>query len=202
MRTKLGARPRPTFAGSARRAQIVAVAIDVLADDGYRNASMAAIAHRGGLSSTGLITYHFANKAELVAQVVNEVVGAMGAFMAQRMGGEGDPASRLRSYIAGNIEFIGNNPRQMKALLEVFLNGGMEIDPAEQQAALSLLEHILQEGQAAGQFRNFDVAVVASVVQRAIEGLPFLLQSYPDLDPAVYSAELVEFVDRATHGQT
>jgi len=201
MRATVEPKSSMTFTGSARRAQIIAAAIDVLADDGYRKASMAAIAQRGGLSSTGLITYHFANKAELVGQVVVEVVGAMGAFMAQRMAGVGDPAARLQAYIVGNVDFIGAHPRQMKALLEVFLNGGMEIDPVDHLAALSPLEKIMQEGQTSGHFRAFDVTIMASVVQRAIEGLPFLLQSRPDLELTLYSSELVELVERATRVQ-
>src|SRR5690349_11588172 len=48
-----------TFVETARRAQIVDAAIDVLAEHGYPNTSFAKIAARAGLSSTGMISHHF-----------------------------------------------------------------------------------------------------------------------------------------------
>lgn len=184
-----------TFTENARRAQIVAAAIDTLAEVGYGGATLSAIARRAELSSTGLISYHFANKAELIAQVVEEVVGLMGPFMAERVAAAEDPAGMLQAYIRGNVEFIGSHRRHMKALLEVFINGGMPFDAAASRAVSSPLEEILRAGQAAGQFRPGDVRVTASAVQRAIEGLPLLLESAPDLDLAAYAEQLLSLFE-------
>ena len=74
-----------TFTESARRAQIVQAAIETLAELGYARASYAQIAKRAGLSSTGLISYHFAGKEELLDEVVGEVVAAGPAFMVPRI---------------------------------------------------------------------------------------------------------------------
>ena len=76
---------RPTFTEQARRAQIVSAAITTIAEVGYRNASFAQIAKRAGLSSTGLISYHFASKDELIGEVVVTVLVDLGAFMTDRM---------------------------------------------------------------------------------------------------------------------
>ena len=65
-----------TFIETARRAQIVQAAIDTIADLGYANASYAQIAKRAGLSSTGLISYHFHSKDDLIEQVIAELVAA------------------------------------------------------------------------------------------------------------------------------
>jgi hypothetical protein len=43
-----------------------------------------------------------------------------------------------------------------------------------------------------------DTHVVAIAVQRAVEGLPFLLRTEPDLDVAAYGRELVTVFDLAT----
>ena len=53
-----------TFIETARRAQIVAAAIDTIADVGYAQASFARIAERLGISR-GLISYHFTGKDEI-----------------------------------------------------------------------------------------------------------------------------------------
>lgn len=194
-------RPRPTFTVTGRRAQIVDAAIATIAEVGYRNASFAQIAKRAGLSSTGLISYHFASRDELIGQVVKEVVGAIGAHMTQRMAGISGARAALRTYIEGNVEFIGSHREQMKALLEIFLNGGFEYGPAAEQAVISPVEQILRAGQDSGEFRSFDPKVMATLVQRAVDGLPFLLAADPGVDTRVYGAEVATAFDLATRSQ-
>ena len=189
-----------TFTEGARRAQIVAAAIDTIAELGYRRATFAQIARRAGLSSTGLISYHFAGKDELIEQVVTDVVTQIGTFMAARMRGAGTSAEALERYITGNVDFVAGHRTQMKALLEIFLNGGMTYDTGTELVTLSPVEEILRGGQRAGEFRGFDPRVMAAVIQRAIDGVPFLLETHPDIDLAAYAAELVTMFGLATRG--
>jgi AcrR family transcriptional regulator len=69
----------------ARRAPIVAATIEVLAETGYRDASFARIAEHAGLSSTRLISYHFAGKDELIAAVAAHVIGQMAECVGERV---------------------------------------------------------------------------------------------------------------------
>jgi AcrR family transcriptional regulator len=190
--------PKRTFTESARRAQIVQAAIATIADVGFRNASFAQIATRAGLSSTGLISYHFKSRDELIKQVVDEVVTAIGSHMAQRLAGVTSAAAALRTYIEGNVEFIGAHREQMKALLEIFINGGFAYGPAAEQAVLSPIEKILIDGQRNGEFRAFDTSVLATLVQRAVDGLPFALAADPSLDVERYGAETATVFELAT----
>ena len=193
-----GTVPARTFTEAGRRAQIVAAAIETIADVGYANASFARIAGRAGLSSTGLISYHFAGKSDLMAQVANETFAAMGEHMAARMSGARTQAQALESYIRGTIEFIAAHRRQMKAVLEIFLNGGIQYTPETELVALSPVEGILRTGQSDGDFRQFDTRIMAAVIQRAIDGLPFLLETHPDIDLGQYADELVTTFTLAT----
>lgn len=86
-----------TFTESARRAQIVAAAIETIAELGYTRASFARIAKQANLSSTGLISYHFANKEELVRTVLEDVFREIGAFMAERMTEPASASAALRT---------------------------------------------------------------------------------------------------------
>ncbi len=199
-RSGAGERAR-TFTEQARRAQIVSAAIATIADVGYRNASFTQIAKRAGLSSTGLISYHFAGKDELIGEVVRSILAELGASMARRMQGASSAAAALRAYIEGNIEFIDSHREQMKALTDIFLGGGFRYDPGSEQAAVSPLEDIFRSGQAAGDFRTFDPAVMATLVQRAVDGLPFLLGMRPGLDVEAYRREVVTVFDLATRAQ-
>ena len=187
-----------TFTETGRRAQIVTAAIETIADLGYARASFTQIAQRAGLSSTGLISYHFAGKQELMGQVVTDVYTLISEFMTERMRGMAGAAQALETYIRANVEFVADHRTQMKALLEIFLHGGLTYDAGTELVVLSPVEEILRGGQQAGEFRGFDARVMAAVIQRAIDGVPFLLETHPDLDLNVYADELVMLFTLAT----
>ncbi|MGH3202817.1 MAG: TetR family transcriptional regulator [Streptosporangiaceae bacterium] len=196
-----GSSPKRTFTETARRAQIVEAAIATIAEVGYRGASFTQIAKRAGLSSTGLISYHFAGKDELIEEVVADIVGAIGRFMAGRLQAVPGARAALRAYIEGNVEFTGAHRREMKALVDIFMNGGFHYDTATEEAVVSPVEDILRAGQQAGEFRRFDPKVMATLVQRAVDGLPFLLAGDPDLDVSLYAAEVAAAFDLATRAE-
>lgn len=183
---------------TARRAQIVTATIDVIAEVGFGQASFSRIAERAGLSSTRLISYHFAGKDELITAVAEDVVASIGDYMAHRVGAEPRAAGMLRAYIEGMVAFTVTHRARMKALLEIFLGGALHYDAAAEQSVVGHVEALLRRGQADGEFRDFDPRVVATAVQRAVEGLPFLLESVPDLDCAAYGRELVTLFELGT----
>jgi AcrR family transcriptional regulator len=182
----------------ARRAQIISATIDVIAELGYGQASFARIAERAGLSSTRLISYHFAGKDELISAVAQDVIASMGDHLAQRVGAETSAPAMLRAYIEGVVEFTAAHRARMKALMEIFLGGGLQNVASTDQGGIGYVEAILRKGQTDGEFRDFDPRVVATAVQRAVEGLPFLLESIPDLDCTQYGRELVTLFELGT----
>jgi AcrR family transcriptional regulator len=195
-------RPTRTVTETARRAQIVAAAIETIADLGYRQASFAQIARRAGLSSTGLISYHFTDKSDLMAQVAAETAASMGQHMSERMAHCSSAADALKTYIHASVEFVADHRRQVKALLEIFMNGGIRYDGNTELVVLSPVEQILRSGQAVGEFRDFDARVMAAVVQRSVDGLPFLLETYADINLDAYAAELATTFALATRRNT
>lgn len=190
-----------TVTEQARRSQIVAAATETIAELGYAKASYARIAERAGLSSTGLISYHFADKQDLIGEVAAGVIGSIGAFVHERFSAATTPTEGLRAYILGTTEFIAGNRTPMKALLEIFLHGALGYDAGDEQRALSPLEQVLTEGQRTGEFRDFDVRVMATAIQRAVDGLPFLLEAHPDVDPTAYGAEIATTFELATRSE-
>ncbi|MEO3808429.1 TetR family transcriptional regulator [Sphaerisporangium sp. B11E5] len=193
---------KSTVAGVARRAQIVEAAIGVIAELGYSQASFARIAERAGLSSTRLISYHFEGKDELITQILAEVYRVMGGFMAERVRGRRSAGEALEAYIRGLVEFIATHRAEMRALMEIFLNfrGKGSYDAATDLSVLGHVEEILRRGQRDGEFREFDTRVMAVVVQRSLDGLPFLLAAEPDRDLQGYADELVTTFRLATRG--
>ncbi|MFG3493978.1 TetR/AcrR family transcriptional regulator [Streptomyces sp. NPDC047928] len=66
-----GVRATGRARGERRRAEIVRAALDVIAERGYRGASLAAVAERVGLTQQGLL-HHFPNKEALLVAVLEE----------------------------------------------------------------------------------------------------------------------------------
>ena len=191
--------PTRTFTERARRVQIVRAAIDTIAELGYANASYAQIAKRADLSSTGLISYHFESRGELMDEVVRNVLEKISAHMAGRQSGEAaDAGEALRRHILAIVEFVDTHRAEMKALMEIFLAGGFAYGDEEERRAVSPLETILRRGQREGSFRRFDVRVMSTLIQRALDGLPFLLAQDPKLDVRRYGTEVARAFDRAT----
>jgi AcrR family transcriptional regulator len=181
----------------------VEAAIETIAELGFGRASFAQIAKRAGLSSTGLISYHFANKDEVITQVVTETHAALGQFVGQRVQAQTTAAGMLQAYITAVVDFIAAHGVQMQALLQIFLNfrpaaGGRSYDATTEQTVLREVENILRHGQDRGEFRQFDTQVMAVTIQRAVDGVPFLLEIHPDADLGSYARELVTLFDLAT----
>jgi AcrR family transcriptional regulator len=188
-----------TFTENARRAQIVRAAVETIAELGYAKASFARIAERAGLSSTGLISYHFSGKEELMARVVATVHSEIGAFMHAQVSAAPTPTAMLSAYIEGVVAFIAGHRVEMTALLDIFLNFRPERGEGsyDDGRVLTPIEGILLAGQECGEFRPFDTGVMAMAIQRAVDGLPFALEAQPDLDLDLYARELVALFTRA-----
>ena len=189
--------PARSAAATSRRAQILDATIDVIAQEGFARASFARICERAGLSSTRLISYHFAGKAELVAALVEHVVAGIGEHVGALVMAAETPGERLRAYVEGVVGYADTHRAPMSALLQVVMSGAWG-DGRPAPSDVSHLERILADGQRSGAMREFDTRVMAGTIQRAVEAVPFQLEADADLDCTAYAAELVELFDRAT----
>jgi AcrR family transcriptional regulator len=189
---------RPTIIEQARRDQIIGAAIRTIADLGYARASFAQIAKRAGLSSTGLISYHFKAKKDLDRAIVADIYGRLTRHMGAAMADAADPQAALVAYIEGLIGFMRADPHALQAMLGVVMHGTVAYDADSEREATSGIADILRWGQAEGVFRDFDITVMATTIQRALDGIPLAQATTPDLDLDTYARELVEAFTRAT----
>ncbi|MGH2533276.1 MAG: TetR/AcrR family transcriptional regulator [Thermomicrobiales bacterium] len=191
-------RTRPTLTEQARRAQIIAAAIVSIAELGYARTSFAQIAKRAGLSSTGLISYHFASKTDLDGEIVKEIYGRIARHMSEAMADIPDPQTALVAYIEGLIGFMKTQPFALQAMVGIVMHGGGAYDADSERESVSGIGEILRWGQAEGVFRAFDVQVMATTIQRSLDGIPLAQSTNPDLDLDTYARELVELFTLAT----
>jgi AcrR family transcriptional regulator len=191
-------RDRPTVTEQARQAQIITAATETIAELGYAQATFAQIAKRAGLSSTGLISYHFASKRDLDWAIVEEVYRRLSQHMAAAMAGAASPAAALAAYIHGLIGFMKIEPFALRAMIAIVMHGGFEYNAESERGATAGISDILRWGQAEGSFRDFDIQVMATTIQRSLDGIPLAQSVNPDLDLDAYARELVEIFSLAT----
>jgi TetR/AcrR family transcriptional regulator, fatty acid metabolism regulator protein len=198
-----GQEPGRTFTETARRAQIIAAAIDTIAELGYGQASLARIAETAG-TSKGVIIYHFGGKDELIRELAAEVVARGVAYMEPRIDAAPDGAGKLRAYIESNLAFMGENRNHMIAIVEIVLNaraadGSRLYDPSVQDAGVAALQQVLAYFQGTGEFRaGFDPHVMATAIRAAINAVPAQLAGDPDLDVGHHARELADLFHLAT----
>ena len=189
-----------SFVSSARRAQIVAAAIETLAEVGYANASLARIAARLGISK-GVISYHFAGKDDLIAEIVSQVLQRAWAYIQPRIEAQTTGPEMLRAYIESHFEFMRDNPKQLSAVVEIVratIAGAKSPFTGDRDGAVHMLAELLTRFQAAGDLRaDFDPNAMAIAIRAVIDAAPGRLAD-PAFDIDQYAREAVTSFDRAT----
>lgn len=189
-----------SFIQTARRAQLVACAIEVIAEEGLARASTVRIAERAGVSR-GVLTYHFTSRAELIDEVINHVYDLAGTMLLPRIAQAATPREALREFIGGSVDLYLTHSMEMAALTAIF--GAAAGDEGVQRARherhgleMRDLGRLLEDGQAQGQFRDFDVAVMARAIRGALDAALSHVAQSREAEP--YKSELQTLFDAAT----
>ncbi|WP_069160385.1 TetR/AcrR family transcriptional regulator [Nocardia altamirensis] len=206
-RNSAGKQEGRTFTETGRRAQIVNAAIEVVAERGYANASFAKIAERAGLGSTGMISYHFRGKDDLIREVVAEIMRVALEFVSAKLDGETDYAARLRLNIVANLALLDECPGHLRALSSILANAH-----PDDREKFGLADHLsefariqeerIREAQRAGAFRDFDPAVLVLAMRGALDAAIARAAVDPDFDTAACARELADLFDHATRRQS
>lgn len=192
-----------TFTETVRRAQIVAAAIDTIAELGYGQASMARIAEQVGITK-GVIAYHFDGKDELIREIVAEVLAKSEEYMVPRIATKSTGPDRLRAYIESNVGFMSEYRNHVIAIAEIARNarrpdGSSGFDRGILDAATAWLARLLADYQRAGEFRaDFDSRVMAGAIRATIDAVPRALARDPLLDVEHHARELATLFELAT----
>lgn len=193
----------PSFTETGRRAQIVAAAIEVIAEVGYHRATFAKIAERAGLSSTGMISYHFKGRDDLMREVVTEVMRIAEAYIRPRIEAQESFSGRLRASIEGNLDLCAEYPNHLAAIVEVLANlrgddAGMAAFLGPTEANLAVQVEQIRKAQRAGEFCDFDPWVMMRAIRAAIDDVVRRATHDPDLDVRAAGRELADLFERAT----
>lgn len=204
MKTNSKADQKQSFIAEARRAQIIAAAITTLDEIGYVQASLAQIAKRAGIS-TALISYHFADREDLMNQVLVHLLETSTSYILERTRQHEGPVDKLNAFIAASLAYQGTHRAHNVALLEIIFNARTadnvpydKLEDDQEEPLVAELRRILQDGQDQGAFRAFNDSVLSSMIQGAVGEYMLSAGISRSVDLETYSSELIRIVTQAT----
>lgn len=112
---------KSTFIQEARKQQIIDATIRTLSDIGYVKSSLAQIAKRASIS-TALISYHFADRQDLIEQSLQALIEQSATYILTKTYAADEPASQLAKFIEASIAYQATHPEENIALLEIIFN--------------------------------------------------------------------------------
>lgn len=179
---------------AARRRQIVAATTIVLSREGHGGATLSRIAAEAGLSSAGMITYHFTDRRQLLLAVVSDVIGRYDAAVRSAVDGAASAASALDAYIEAAVRFQDVNRDDVRALWQVIwsLMDGGSGPVIDKDAQLRPLLDVLVRGKEDGEFRTDidDPRWVAKSIHATVTGYMDVFAADPDVDAGAYIHEV------------
>lgn len=196
---------KQSFIAEARREQIIEAAIRTLDEIGYVHASLAQIAKRAGIS-TALISYHFADKNDLMNHLLTKLVELSTAYVLDRVRPANTPEEKLEAFINASLAYQGTHPAHNTALIEIVFNARtpdnipyykLNDEDEEEEPLARELKTILEEGQFQGVFGDFHTGVMCKMIQGAISEYMLTSAHNKETDLETYSNDLVKIVKRA-----
>src|SRR5262245_9991579 len=154
--------PRPKAPDSASRARIVRAAAAEFAARGYAGANMDRIARTARLNKA-MIYYHFAGKAALYREILNDMFGAVLGRVAAVAKSDATPQEKIRCYVAAIAGEAEARPHFPPIWLREIAEGGEHIDQGTidyLRGVLGALGAILDEGCRAGRFQRVNPMVL------------------------------------------
>ncbi|WP_073419300.1 MULTISPECIES: TetR/AcrR family transcriptional regulator [Geodermatophilus] len=183
---------------AARRDQILDAATARFAANGFQATGMADVIAASGLSA-GAVYRYFRSKDELIAAIVERVVGAAAARFEQLLEDDAapDPAEAVAAAVEMVAELTTRGPVDLSRVAvqawgEALRNPGVHavVDPAYRTMRGYFVE-IARRGQAAGRFpADADPLHLGATMMSSVFGFVLQRLLLGDVDPAAYAAAL------------
>ncbi|WUJ74920.1 TetR/AcrR family transcriptional regulator [Kribbella soli] len=181
-----------TFTEEARRAQLIDVTTELVADHGYAATSLGRIAESAGITKAGVL-YHFPSKQALVeaahARVLSELVEEVGAAVDAT-----GPADAPAAYIRAMIGHLRERPRHVRMIVEAMTSVAPLTDSKARWSAVADL--IATARDARGLTGEADLRSAALVIGGGIDAIVSESLRDPEYDAAAAAELLVSVVER------
>lgn len=156
------------------REQLLAAAMDMIAERGLERLTMAALGREVGMSS-GHLLYYFRSKDELLLQALEWSEGRLGAERGRLLARGGTARERLDAYVDLYVP-DGHRDPHWTLWLEVWNRSqNADEDARDRQAAIEGVWHrdlvaLIAEGVSRGEFRRVDPDRYAARLRALLDG--------------------------------
>jgi TetR/AcrR family transcriptional repressor of bet genes len=137
-------------------------------------------------------------------QTLTALLASTTSYVLERTKAESTSREKLHTYITSSLAYQGTHPKHYIALLEIVFNARTpenipyyKLSDDEEEPVILELQQILHDGQIKGEFGEFNVSVMANVIQGAIGEYLVNPSLTAKVDLESYSAELVKIFDKA-----
>lgn len=191
---------QPSFIAEARREQIIKATIEALDEIGYVNVSLAKIAKKAKVS-TGLISYHFSDKEDLLNSTLDYLLKKQYQYIKERVSSKKSAYDQLVAFIDASLAYQGTHSVNNIALIEILFHARTpdnvpyyKMANDEEDPLYVQLEEILRHGQETKEFCDFNPKNVSIMIQGAIAESMLLTGEGFDLEG--YRNELITMVNK------
>ncbi len=142
--------------------RILEAAGHLFAEKGYGETSIQMVADAAQVNRA-LIFYYFHSKEELYRRLVELLCQAIAAELGSTASLQAPPEERLRAWIQGMCRAVAHHPGLLRILLREVVGPGHAMLPVRDylESAEAPMREILEEGMAAGVFRQVDPGMAA-----------------------------------------
>ncbi|TCC29431.1 TetR/AcrR family transcriptional regulator [Kribbella speibonae] len=181
-----------TFTEEARRAQLIDVTIELIAEHGYAASSLGRIAEKAGITKAGVL-YHYRSKQALVEAAHEHVLSGLVATVGAAVEAAG-PAEGPAAYIRSMIGHLRERPRHVRMIIEGITSG---TSPADSEARWSVVAELVSAARAArGLPGELDARSAALLIGGGIDAIVSESLTDPSYDAAAAAELLVDVVER------
>ena len=142
------------------RSAILDAAVDMIADKGMAETSVAQIAERAGVSKSAVF-YHFGNKAGLFDALESQHAAAYAEEIERRLDGASDELEALLDTFDSYFEFLGRDDRIVRTMTRLYLE---RVPSSEELRRLrTRITHVAERARQLGLIRS-DVDPLVMIV--------------------------------------
>lgn len=178
---------RRRLSEAERRTQIIEATLQVVAEIGVANASLALIAERADVSK-GLVSHYFGDRVQLMRQTVLETASTIREHLTATIDTTAPVPQVIREAMRAMAAMTRTHPTQLRALDEIVRNlrtssGEPAFRYADYEAAYRDQGHLVERGVREGTLRRVDPRTFATAYQGLIDTMIGHLAEQPDADP-------------------
>jgi AcrR family transcriptional regulator len=191
-----------SIASADKRRQILDAAVRVFADLGYHGSRVGDIAEHAGVAH-GLLYHYFSSKEEVLRTIFAENWGELLVRFRAVEASEEPAASKLEGIAKILLRTWRNDPALVTVMVrEVARSQHLQDQVVEVREAFTILQRVIEEGQARGEFRpdvnaRFASWIVYGGLEEVLTG--WVLGGIPDSDADMAAAETTA-IDLALRG--